>query len=106
MYRLLFSSATFLGIFKPIAPLTDRPLCPFLLRVCLVLHWIVVISYPRNLAALSRVWVINVFSSDNSSLSSSCRNVLSCCLMASASSLGPTNARRVRKPHCCDSLPL
>src|SRR5713226_7756141 len=93
MYRLHFSSTTFLGPFTPIAPFILRHVYPFLLLLCLVLLWIVVISEFKNLAALSRVWVINVFSSDRLILSSSNRNVRSRCLIASASSFGPTNAK-------------
>src|SRR3981081_3178793 len=56
----------------------------------------VVISYPRNFAALVRSWVIRVFSPDSSRWSSSRMNWVSRCLISSASALGPANPRSGR----------
>jgi len=55
----------------------------------------VVISYPRNFAAPVRACVIRVFSADSSRWSSSRRNVVSRCLISSASALGPVNPNSV-----------
>jgi len=63
-----------------------RPLVP--------LCW-VVISYPRNFAALVRACVIRVFSADSSRWSLSRRNVASRCSISSASALGPVNPNSV-----------
>jgi hypothetical protein len=63
-----------------------RPLVP--------LCW-VVISYPGNLAAPVRACVIRVFWSDSSRRSSFRRNVVSRCLISSASALGPVDPKSV-----------
>jgi hypothetical protein len=59
----------------------------------------------RNLADSVLAWVIRVFSSESSSLSSSCRKVLICSLICSASSFVPISPSRVAKGHCCPSAP-
>ena len=55
----------------------------------------VVISYPRNFAAPVRACVIRVFAADSSRWSSSRRNMVSRCLISSASAFGPVNPKSV-----------
>src|SRR5260370_37376134 len=76
---------------KPTLPLTLRHFvpCARVVGLRLVSRCIVVTSYPRNLAASLLACVISVLVLESSSLSSSCRNVPSCCLISSASFLGP-----------------
>jgi hypothetical protein len=73
---------------------TRSPMTPLTLFRPLVLCW-VVISYPRNFAALVRACVIRVFSPDSSSWSSSRMNCVRRCLISSASAFGPANPNSV-----------
>ncbi len=66
---------------------TPYQICPF--AVLLSFLCITQRSYPRNLAFSVLAWVIKVFSTDNSRLSSLSKNPLMCSLISSASPLLP-----------------